>query len=197
MTYGVNAPLGLQPSSYLISAPWTGGFQEFPITAAYATSLFTGDFVTLSGGYLVRYAAGGGAANPPLGVFIGCKYLDASGVYQFPKYWQASTVIQAGSTAYGYVITDPNTEWNIQSTGVAVTQANLDFNADISFATAGSTATGLSGMALDAGTIAATDTLPLRIIAFTPQPGNVAGVQYNNVLVRLNQTVYRDGQIGV
>lgn len=201
MTYGVNAPLGLQAATYGISAPWSGGFQVFNITPAYGTSLFLGDLVTFTNGQLVRYAAGGGAAAPPIGVFWGCTFIDPSGIVQIQKYWPAGQVVKTGTYAYANVISDPNTVFSIQANGT-VTWANLNKNADISFAIAGSTATGESGMVLDTGGIAATNTLPLHIISFDPVPGNVpvpggTSAAYANVLVKLNNSSINAGATGV
>jgi hypothetical protein len=194
MTYGVNAPLGLVPCSYLASAPWTGGFIEVPITAGLASNIFTGDLVTYAAGAVILYTAAN--VTGTIGVFIGCNYVDAQNVPHFSPYWPANQTIAPGTTAYAKVIIDTNTEYNIQATGAVVT-ANIDFNADVTFATLGNPATGLSGMALNTATIAVTNTLPLRIIAFTPVPGNITGVPFNNVLVKLNQSAFISGTTGV
>lgn len=198
MTYGVNAPLGAQSSSYWGSAPWTGGIQAFPITATYNVSLFTGDLVTFTSGLLTRYVPGNGATAPVAGVFIGCQYRDSSGVYQFSPYWPASTAVFTGTTATANVIVDPNTIFDIQANG-AVAATSINKNAEVSFTTSGSTATGQSGMTLDTSTnpIATTSTFPLHIIAFSPVPGNIAGVTYNNLLVKLNNSSSGAGATGV
>ena len=198
MTYGVNAPLGLQAATYGISAPWSGGFQVFPITANYGTSLFLGDFVTFTNGQLVRYTAAGAA---PAGVFWGCTFTDPTGVVQIQKYWPAAQAVKTGTTPFANVITDPNTIFTIQLSG-ALAWSNLDKNADVTFATAGNTATGESGMQLDITTVAATNTLPLHIIQFDPIPGNVPTVggtsaAFANVLVKLNNTTINAGATGV
>lgn len=194
MTYGVNAPLGLVVKSYLGNGPFNGNQQTIQITPAYATSIFTGDLVTYSAGLLVRYTAGNTTGT--MGIFNGCQYTDTKGVVTFSPYYPASLAVQTGSIVTAYVITDPNTEFTIQCTGAAVT-ANIDYNADVTFATAGNTATGLSGMALNTGTIAVTATLPLRILGFDTIPGNITGVTYNNVLVKLNQSAFIAGTTGV
>jgi hypothetical protein len=198
MTYGVNAPLGLQAASYGISAPWSGGFQVFPITANYGTSLFLGDFVTFTNGQLVRYTAGGAA---PAGVFWGCTFTDPTGIVQIQKYWPAAQAVKVGTYAVANVIVDPNTVFTIQASA-AFAWANLDKNADVTFATPGNPATGESGMMLDYTTVAVTNTLPLHVIAFDPIPGNVptvggTSVAFANVLVKLNNTTINAGATGV
>lgn len=198
MTYGVNAPLGLVANSYYNGSTWTGMIYPYQITPAYATSLFEGDPVSLVGGLLARYAAGGGAATPPVGVFWGCRYTDTSGVVQFSKYWPASTAVFAGTVAIANVITDPNTIFSIQCNAtVTPTTANaINRNADIVAGT-GSTSTGQSGFMLDTNTFAVTATLPLHVIGFDPIPGNVSGTPYANLLVKLNNTSTNAGGTGV
>lgn len=198
MTYGINAPLGLVANSYYGASSWNGLVFPYQITAAYGTSLFEGDLVTLTSGLVARFAAGGGAATPPVGVFWGCTYTDTSGIVQFSKYWPASTAVFAGTTAIANVITDPNTIFSIQCNAtVTPTIANaINKNADISFATSGNTATGQSGMMLDTNTLAATATLPLHIIGFDPLPGNVSGTPYANLLVKLNNLSTSAGATG-
>jgi hypothetical protein len=198
MTYGVNAPLGLQAATYGNSAPWSGGFQVFNITPNYGTSLFLGDFLTFTNGQLVRYTAGG---NPPIGVFWGCTFTDPTGVVQIQKYWPAAQAVKTGTYPIANVITDASTIFTIQASNT-VAWSQLDKNADVTFAQAGNPLTGESGMMLDTTTIATTNTLPLHIIAFDPIPGNVptpggTSVAFANVLVKLNNTSINAGATGV
>jgi hypothetical protein len=198
MTYGVNAPLGLQAASYGISAPWSGSIQYFPITANYGTSLFLGDFVTFTNGQLVRYMAG---VDAPAGVFWGCTFTDPSGIVQIQKYWPAAQAVKVGTTPYANVIVDPNTVFSIQSSA-AFAWANLDKNADVTFATPGNPSTGESGMMLDYTTVGNDPLLPLHVIAFDPIPGNVptvggTSVAFANVLVKMNNTTINAGARGV
>lgn len=201
MTYGVNAPLGLQAATYGISAPWSGGFQEFNITPNYGTSLFLGDFVALTNGQLTRYVPGGGLATAPLGVFWGCTFTDPSGVVQIQKYWPSAQAVKNGTFPIAKVIVDPNTIFTIQLSNT-LAWSNLDKNADVTFAFPGSSLTGESGMQLDTTTVATTATLPLHIISFDPIPGNVpnpggTSIPFANVLVKFNATSINAGAQGV
>lgn len=198
MTYGVNAPLGLQAATYGSSAPWSGGFQVFNITPNYGTALYLGDFVTFTNGQLVRYTAGGAS---PCGVFWGCTFTDPTGVVQIQKYWPAAQAVKTGTYPVANVITDPNTIFSIQSSA-AFAWSNLDKNFDVTFATPGNPLTGESGMMLDYTTAAATATLPLHVIGFDTVPGNAplpggTSVAFANVLVKLNNTTINAGATGV
>ena len=198
MTYGVNAPLGLQAVTYGSSAPWSGGFQVFNITPGQSPALYLGDLVTFTNGQLVRYTAGG---SSPCGVFWGCTFTDPTGIVQIQKYWPAAQAVKTGTYPVANVITDPNTIFSIQSSA-AFAWSNLDKNADVTFATNGSTLTGQSGMMLDYTTVATTATLPLHVIGFDTVPGNAplpggTSVAYANVLVKLNNTTINAGATGV
>lgn len=202
MTYGVNAPLGLVPYNTVIGAPWSGLITEIPLTASYGTSLFRGDLVRFASGLIVIYTPNGGAAAPPIGVFTGINYVNAQGISTFSPYWPANTSISPGTSAIAIISADPNTVYDIQASGT-ITTAQINLNAEVVLPAhpneAGNTATGLSGMTLDTATHppAATATFPLHILGFTPVPGNVSGVTYNNVLVKLNNTSINAGATGV
>jgi hypothetical protein len=140
MSYGTNAPQGLQPISsvaagsytqkmgpYFISSTTTAG-----VTTGYGTSIFTGDpvvFNTLNTAatfsdtsgtialYNPTYADGTPstfAQAPILGVFAGCRYIAPTGELKESKYWPASTIVQTGSFIEAFVMDDPYAEFDIQ-----------------------------------------------------------------------------------
>lgn len=204
MTYGVNAPLGLQAVSYGGSSPWNGGIQVYNITPAYGTSLYLGDLVTLTNGLLIRFNPANSATNPPVGVFWGCSFRDSAGNYQFLKYWPAGQTTFTNNQPVANVITDAKTVFSIQA-NAAFPWANIGNNANVSFATAGNPATGESGMTLDVSTLATTATLPLTVVGFDTVPGNAptnvtgagsTSAAYANVLVKLNNTNFNAGATG-
>ncbi len=202
MTYGVNAPLGLQAATYGNSAPWSGGFQVFNITPNYGTALYLGDLLSFQNGQLIRYPAPYSTnTTAPCGVFWGCTFTDPTGIVQIQKYWPAAQAVKTGTYPVANVITDPNTIFTIQCSA-AFPWSNLDKNADVTFATPGNPLTGESGMMLDYTTVGTTNTLPLHVIAFDPIPGNVptpggTSVAFANVLVKLNNTTINAGSTGV
>lgn len=68
---------------------YTGNTNEFLIDPTYADTIYTGDVVVLNGGY-VEEASGntaGAITGPILGVFNGCRYIDAEGGYEFRNQW--------------------------------------------------------------------------------------------------------------
>jgi len=204
MTYGVNSPLGLQACTYGSSAPWSGGFQVFNIPLNYGTSLFLGDLVTFTNGFINIYNPATQATVPAAGVFWGCTFTDPTGIVQIQKYWPAAQAVKNGTYPIANIIVDPNTEFSIQLSNT-LSWSNLDKNANVTFAIPGNPATGESGMQLDTTTVtggAGSNTFPLHIIDFDPIPGNAptpggTSIAFANVRVKLNNTTVNAGAIGV
>lgn len=198
MSYGTNAPMGLVPFRYLNGALFNGAANEYRITNTYASSIFTGDPVTLDNAGTVTRGAAGAAC---LGVFQGCKYIDSTGTVRFLPYWPGNPGVQTGSQAIALVLDDPNIVYSIQETdasgnaGTPLALADIGLNANFLY-TAGSTATGQSRVSLNNASEATTDTLNLKIIALDPTVGNAVG-NFANWLVTLNNHRYRTGITGV
>jgi hypothetical protein len=121
---------GLRPVTHGGYQYNTGGFEEYPIDPGYTTQIFNGDIVRLTDDYgvirstvdeepdpLILTAAGADStvvlpANQALGVFVGCRYVDANGVPQHSQYYPAGSVTEA----FAFVVTDPNAVFQIHST---------------------------------------------------------------------------------
>lgn len=198
MTYGVNAPLGLQPVRKLDGSAWTVSTNKYNIASAYGTSLFTGDPVTLLSDGTIGIGVAGAAC---VGVFWGCKYqlpgAQSPNTFQFSPYWPASTTVKTGTTIEALLIDDPNVVFNIQETnasGAAGTPLALaDRNLNINFRIGtGNTATGQSATSIDNASEADTNTLNLKLLDLTPVPGNVVG-SFANWLVTWNNHLFKGG----
>jgi hypothetical protein len=213
---GTNTPFGLKPSQYLNGTTWSGQMGTYNILPAYATSIFFGDPVIFANDGTIR-AAGTAGSLATTGVFQGCKYLDTTGTLQFSRYWPASTATFANTYATAFVTDDPNLLYDIQASNfqntpqsVATTSVQQAFggttqlylNADYKVGggsativnpTGGNTISGNSAYYLDVNSIGNTATLSLKIVRFTPVPGNLPGIIYNNVLVSLNNDVFKGG----
>ena len=100
---GVNAPRGATPKIYLNGSSWSGQCRAYPIPSGYNTSVYYGQYVTTTGGYLVAGTAG---TNPLVGVFLGVNYIDANGNPQYSKYWPANTVTFQTQNAQALVVDD-------------------------------------------------------------------------------------------
>ncbi len=198
MSYGTNAPQGLQPQQHQNGSTWNDQLSPYKISDAYGTSLFKGDPVTLGSGYLAIGVAG----SAIMGVFWGCKYINSAGTYIFSPYWPATTSTFATLGADAFVVDDPTVLFNIQLNGTlsgGLVQSAIGSNANF-VAGAGSTVTGQSGYMLDSNTIATGNaTRNLKIVALTPNVSNAFGVTYNNALVKINNDIYQGstGTVGV
>lgn len=209
MTFGVNAPRGLQPVDSGAGHTWNGQTNQYPITSGYASPLYTGDLVSLgTAGTVIRAVA----STAALGVFMGCEYQTNTNQYniRFP-YWPSGQTVKTGTTAYAYVIDDPRVRYTVQETdaagasGTPLTQADVGNNANVVFGT-GSTQSGLSGLSLNNASVATTLVGNLKIVGLDPgiqlgiastsgTPGGqqTIGTPFQNWIVEVNNDVYKAG----
>lgn len=190
MSYGTNAPFGLQPRKHMSGSVWNGQTQPYTVQDSYATSLFTGDPVTLGGGYLVIGVAG----SAIIGVFQGCIYTTAASVITFSPYWPASTATAQAAGAEAFVCVDTSVLYDIQnSSATPIAQTDIGKNANF-VAGSGSTVTGQSAYALDYTTLATGNaTRNLKVVSLVGRPLNTFATAYNNVYVTINNDVYQGG----
>jgi hypothetical protein len=171
----------------------TGGFSEFKMADDYAGNVFAGDFVELlTTGYVQRQNTTTGEspiiANPTLGVAVGFSWVDATGSPNWGQYYPGgtATVIRA------FVCSDPGQIYMIQG-DEAMDQSDIGATFFVAgfAASAGSTATGNSGIYLDSSTTAAT-AKTLRCLAI-PSDGANENSTTPNVVVQLLSGVSQFG----
>lgn len=207
---GTNAPFGLQPRQNLLSTTPSGQQGEYLIASGYATSLFNGDRVTrLSDGTIGIAPAG----TPALGVLQQVKYVDTSGNPQIQTYWPAGTATLQALPAFAYIVDDYTIEFDVQvsnsvnSPNPSILTSMLGLNANLAIGggganivpqnpTSGNTQTGISAYYLDFSTLNTDSTLDVKIVRFSPFIGNVSAVPFNNVIVTLNNDIYRGTGVG-
>lgn len=150
---------------------FSGSLNEFQISPSNTGSIFWGDLVALSSGYLVE--ATGGADNAdftPLGVFYGCHYIDADGGIEFSRHWNGGS---GRTNVRAYVALPAHGNFLIKGhTGVTYTQAAIGARFGVNY-DAGSAVYGDSRVSL--GDAAAASTGPLRVHRLAPYPGNTIG----------------------
>jgi hypothetical protein len=177
-------PFGLRPINLLGGQANSGSIRLYKIASGYATGIFYGDLVSMLASSGTIQKETGTTTATPVGVFLGVEYMSAlQGLLQRNQ-WTASTTVPTGTTAWAYVCDDPDMLFEIQANG-SLSQNCLGTNAAI-VQGAGSTSTGMSGVTLNAGSIATTATLPLRIVDWVKRPDNALGDAFTNVIVRLN-----------
>ena len=201
MSYGTNAPWGLQPARYFNGAAWNDQVTPYQIISGYASNLYRGDPATASvaiNGSTTIATAGDG--NVILGVYWGFQWVDINGVTKFSETWPTGTVTQGGLPAVAFIIDDPMVVFNVQTLAgtTTVITANLLRNASL-IAGAGSAYSNLSGWGLDQTTIGTGVTKQVKIIRFVPTTdgNNISGLIFNNTEVVINNHYYKAGVASV
>ena len=174
-------PSGAEPVDTLsASGSFTGKVRHIKIASGYSTDIFYGDFVKLvSSGTVERAAVTTSVVAGTVGIFVGCNYTDPTTKQPtYNQYYPAST---AASDIVAYVVDDPDLLFQMQA-DEAIAQTGLGNNVS-AVNTAGSTSIGRSRNALDGGSIATTNTLPLRVVDFVDGPSSTVGDAFTDCIV--------------
>lgn len=174
-------PYGLRPINVLGGQPNSGAIRKYKIASGYDTAIFQGDLVELViAGTVVKDA--GTTSVTPVGVFLGCEYTDSDQGFIHKNNWVADTV---ASDAMALICDDPDMLFEVQADG-SLSQNAIGSNFAV-VQGAGTAATGVSGVQLDADTINSTNTLPLRVVDYVDKEGfSALGDSYTDVIVRIN-----------
>ncbi len=195
-----DAPFGLTPIQYAWGAPYDGRVRPYFVQSDYATALYIGDPVVITGTSNTATVRGfqpgtlpainkatAGANNAITGVIVGFLPLDG----------QTSNVYGAASTARIALVADnPNLLFAIQDDASATLAAtDVGNNANLVYTHGGSVYTGRSGAEFIASTVNTTANFQLTIISLADAPNNALGG--NAVwLVRINRHTYAPGNLG-
>ena len=174
-------PNGAEPVNTLsASGSYSGKVRHMKIASAYGTAIFYGDFVKLvAAGTVEKAAVTTAVVAGTVGIFVGCSYTDPStSQLTFNQQYPASTT---ASDIMAYVVDDPKLVFKMQG-DEAIAQTGLGNNIS-AVSTAGSTTIGRSKNALDGGSIATTNSLPLRVLEFVEGPSSTVGDTYTDCLV--------------
>jgi hypothetical protein len=180
---------GLRPIGNLSA---TGAQKQYGYEIAdnQAGTIFQGDLVALSAGFITRFLPATHTAA--VGVFNGCNYIDpTTGKPTWKNYYPGSVNITAGKIIAD-VIDDPSQLFLIQCDAGFVA-ADVGKNADV-IGTGGSTTTGVSTMELNSSTLATSAALNLKTVGLYNVPSNEYG-SFAVVVVKINEHVY--GSAGV
>ena len=174
-------PYGFRPVGLLGGGDWSNSIRHIKMTNSYGTSIFYGDVVKVVSTGTVEKDSGT-TTMPPVGIFVGCSYTDpGSSQPTYSQMWTAST---SATDIMAYVVDDPNVVFQGQG-DATLAQTALGNNVAV-VQTAGSTSIGTSKNAIDSSTIAATKTLPVRILGFIDGPNSSVGDTYTDVLCKFN-----------
>ncbi len=177
------SPFGMIPVNEIGGLPFAGSTRMLPIASGLATSIFFGDVVKIvNTGFITKDT--GTTSLTPIGIFMGCTYLDATYGLTFRQMWTSGTVPAGSQSAIAYVCDDPHTVFRIQASA-AMLQTSLFENAGV-IQGAGDTVSGNSRVSLNA-TTATTNTLPLRVVGWGNNASMVeAGGQGQSCLAPLD-----------
>jgi hypothetical protein len=190
----VSAPYGFQPVNRQDGMPYAGATTLYPITSV-STAIYDGDLVNITTGGVVKSTVTSTSAltvanqaNATAGVFVGCQYVNTQGQTVQAQYYPGNG---AASSAYAYVVVDPNAAYKVAVTAsgsatITGTTANaIGVNLAVRQGT-GSTTTGDSGLSVVAPSAGAGNatTLPVKVIAVVPATATNA-TNFTEVIVVL------------
>jgi hypothetical protein len=185
----VSAPYGFLAINRVDGMPYAGAIRQIPITSAYGTAIYNGDVVKLVVGGTVEKSAIGDnvTAQPTLGVFVGCQYVNSSSQTVQAQYYPTGV-----TSAVAFVVLDPQAAFKaaVTTSGntsvvTSVTRAVVGTNMAIATG-AGSNATGNSGLSVISGSAANTAILPVRVIDVVPETA-LNATNFSEVIVKFNQ----------
>jgi hypothetical protein len=193
----IDRPYGLKPINLIGGQVFAGATRQLVIASAYGTSIFYGDVVKVVSGGTIEKDTGTTTATP-VGVFMGCSYVNAQGQVIFSQYYPASTTAPTGTVITAYVADDPDQLYkvvNVAGTTADNTSSGLlpaylgrtviGSNAQLVQNT-GSTASGDSKVGIyTAAGATTTASLPVRIVDVVPDTANSSG-NFCEVIVKWN-----------
>lgn len=187
----VSAPYGLIPINLIGGQVFAGATRQIPIASGSATAIFYGDVVKLNSDGTLDKDTGTDSATP-VGVFLGCSYVDPTFGLTFRQYYPGALT---NSTITAYVQDDPDALFKVAvtSSGTTIGYVNRTAvgNNAVLTQNSGNTTNGNSRVSID-NTTATTSTWPIRIIdvvpetAFAGNPGS-----YTEVIVKWNQGMHQ------
>jgi hypothetical protein len=161
-------------------------------SSGYGTSIYQGDIVIFSGGYIETAAAS--SANI-VGVFSHTYYVATDGTPTFKNYYPASTTALGSGAIEVYIYDDPNQLFLVQADGASAVTC-IGRNADTD-GIGGSTTTGVATRELDSSTINTTLALQLKIVGVVQDDSNGDLTADNaNLIVLINEHYMRGGVAG-
>jgi hypothetical protein len=185
----VSAPYGFLAINRVDGMPYAGAIRQIPITSAYGTAIYNGDVVKLVVGGTVEKSAIGDnvTAQPTLGVFVGCQYVNSSSQTVQAQYYPTGV-----TSAVAFVVLDPQAAFKaaVTTSGntsvvTSVTRAVVGTNMAIATGS-GTNATGNSGLSVISGSAANTAILPVRVIDVVPETA-LNATNFTEVIVKFNQ----------
>ena len=191
----IDKPYGLKPINLIGGQVFAGQTREYQINpAGFAGNIFYGDVVKLvSTGYVEKDT--GQATATPVGIFMGCSYVNAQGQTIFAQFYPTGYAAPTGTYITAYVSDDPDQLFKAvlvagnTENGNGLTPAYLGItligtNAELVQNT-GSTFTGNPAIGVYTDGNTGTASLPIRIIDVVPDTANASG-NFVEVICKFN-----------
>lgn len=190
-----NVAFGLKPIGKIGQSTNSTGMTEYRIAAANTNPIYQGmAVIPLAGGVIDDLQAAAGGTVSIVGVFGGCEYTSSvTGNVTWSNYWPGSGA-NSSFPVKAFLYDDPNQLFTICTSNVvagadteAEVRAGVFANIALATGNSGSTTSGISSATADLNTIAATNTLALRIMGVQDDVENsdfiAAGIP---LIVRIN-----------
>ena len=165
------------------------GQQQMTIASNETNSIFMGDPVVLNANGSISRGSSAGAEL--VGVFNGCFYTDPT--TQKPTFSNHYPGAIVADDIVANVISDPDVIFEVKVDDANGGRAQVGSTANIATYAAGSTKSGISGVALDGSTFATSNASNFAVYDLSTDPDNSDYDSANaNILVRINKHQYRD-----
>lgn len=192
----VASPYGLKPVNLIGGQPYAGAFREIKLSTNNSAAIFAGDVIQLTSAgnpQALTATITTGTTAGVVGVCVGVRYVNpATKQSNWGQYLPANAITGGYSDVYIRVVDDPDAIFQVQGSAAFGTLTNgaagaVGKNAALGNFSAGSTATGNSGVNLvvgaNGGSLANTATLAVRIVDVVAE---TAGDTYPELLVKFN-----------
>ena len=184
-----NGNFGFRPVLMMGSAYNGQGQQEMTIASNETNSIFMGDPVVLNANGSISRGSSAGAEL--VGIFNGCFYTDPT--TQKPTFSNHYPGAIVADDIVANVISDPDVIFEVKVDDTNGGRAQVGSTANIATYAAGSTKSGISGVALDGSTFATSNASNFAVYDLSTDPDNSDYTVANaNILVRINKHQYRD-----
>jgi len=181
-----NSPVGFRDVGFVVGSGSMAANAVGPM-AYNASACYWGDCLINSSGKLAVATATGNTGAAIVGIAMWFSWQStAQGKFVRQRYYPGSDSVGNADVNVHY-LSDPNTLFIVQSSGTAITQADVGKYANFTTGTP-STATGASGMSLDQTTLNTTQgVLPFQILGLpvAPLQNTDATSSFNLVYVKI------------
>ena len=165
------------------------GQQQMTIASNETNSIFMGDPVVLNANGSISRGSSAGAEL--VGIFNGCFYTDPT--TQKPTFSNHYPGAIVADDIVANVISDPDVIFEVKVDDANGGRAQVGSTANIATYAAGSTKSGISGVALDGSTFATSNASNFAVYDLSTDPDNSDYDSANaNILVRINKHQYTD-----